>query len=218
MEPEGKIFGKVQHFEKQCGDSFRRFRSRHDPMPVQADTIFWENNNVVTMLRHPVERIISGFLHDLHDCSSPDLKGIRPRMPNGYLSQEIFKPDFRPHLEKYFVSYWLCVQGCATRMILGATCGDNFRKKPLILPHVNEALKRMEKFAFVGIQEKWDDSIKKFKEQYGGNYSNFVYINNRKTRLSDGTKDILRAIVVDKNLQDEADELLYKFALSRLQV
>lgn len=219
------------NFTEYCSNAFSRFESGHAPLPdrialFQAGKEFWEENNIVTFLRHPNERIPSGFLHNFHDCMVDELAlkyaWLFPR--EQVLAQDASSPDYarlfhesnRENLTDIFTYYWRCVEGCASRMVLGYPCGNNFsRPKVTFTPSLFRSVAwRLDRFAFIGLTERWEESTFLWRSVYGGNYSELILENTRPSERSE-YKSILRELVNDLGLVDEADSRLYVSAEAR---
>lgn len=250
-EPEGQILGKYYNFEKLCGDSFVRFRSRHDPLPLYEGMKSYSRSTVVMMMRDPKERIISGFLHDVHDCRDPELNWLRVA-ENWPIRVAAFFPENRINLTRSFVRYWGCVQGCVSWMLLGYPCGDNYyfphanayhdnthgqyltaieslkQKKAEILYQQTEplgweqrrdsAIQVLKHVSFVGILERWNDTIDLWRNLNPGNYTPSVLYKNTRPSQRDEYKHILYKIIDFHGLVDEMDDLMYKIALARFDL
>lgn len=94
------------------------------------------------MIRHPVQRVISGWFDDKHDCRGAATIGV----------------------------YAKCVKSCAAQMILGSPCGASLPDgEPDLFAHEpSEAVDRIRKFGFVGITEEWELSVCLFHAMFGG--------------------------------------------------
>merc|ERR1712061_613708 len=103
----------------------------------------------------------------MHDCGPR--KGFKKRKDAGDLPPESCgslggqrgTPEYSD-AENLVLRYGQCVEGCMTRMITGELCGQapsaNISdKKALALEELAKA--RMEKFAFVGLTERWSESM-----------------------------------------------------------
>lgn len=105
-----------------------------------------------------------------------------------------------------------CVKGCSVKMITGGWCGDS-----IIIPKesVDMALSRIEKFAFVGFQENWEDSVKRFVAMFGGSFTEESLINSRKGHTEFTVEEVRKvsALLELPQYQDEYDEALYNHAL-----
>mmetsp|Transcript_26139 Transcript_26139/g.60377 ORF Transcript_26139/g.60377 Transcript_26139/m.60377 type:complete len:408 (+) Transcript_26139:72-1295(+) len=164
-------------WQEVCGtDKFYLFRARHQPLwrptldtherkvtylgtvPLtSAGGGFGAISNVsddhlrhvVTMLRAPAQRVVSGWIDGKHDCRSATTQD----------------------------RYQRCVSSCQTFMIVGAHCSDfenHLVKPPPSILQLDPdkmlelALWRLKQFGFFGITDDWDNSICLFHTMYGG--------------------------------------------------
>lgn len=211
-----------------CGQAFRRFEDDHPPLPREIpNEDFWRENNVVSFVRHPTERILSGFLHNLHTCHANPRLLNNPLIANSiaqnvdhkatdYINWTmVFAEENRDMLRQAYGVYWNCVRGCATKMILGLPCGDNHvyddEAAFASAEAIEESLNRLSKFAFVGITDEWEKSVDTWRFLYGGDFSEIVYHNTRPSKHPE-YKDILRDVTREMGLQDRADLAVYTVA------
>lgn len=192
------------------------FQSSHHPLPAlktqeELDD-FFKRNNAVTTIRQPQKRIISGFLHEFHDCS---------RMgAHGYVYRDVIESGvFHAALEAYFH----CVKGCSAKMLLGRRCGD---PETLTVADVLHAVQILKRFSFVGVTEQWNLTVDAWKKNFHGSYSSAVYVNTRPATLHhlqsntstpyEELKVKLASIMEQEGLFDYADEVLYKVGSEQL--
>eukprot|EP00602_Paraphysomonas_sp_CaronLab_P013085 CAMPEP_0185040566 /NCGR_PEP_ID=MMETSP1103-20130426/38788_1 /TAXON_ID=36769 /ORGANISM="Paraphysomonas bandaiensis, Strain Caron Lab Isolate" /LENGTH=319 /DNA_ID=CAMNT_0027579927 /DNA_START=31 /DNA_END=987 /DNA_ORIENTATION=- len=100
------------------------------------DGVFLER--YFTMLRDPVERMVSGFNHNHHDCDYC--------RPNTTLIEYAAMHTQPPHIGP---------AGCMTKMLLGEDCGRRYPARA----GLERAKNILKKFFFVGIKEQWELSI-----------------------------------------------------------
>jgi len=99
----------------------------------------------------------------------------------------LFSDDHKEDLQTVYTFYWECVKGCATRMVLGKPCGRNgnsLEKKPplfgsLTALDVKVAIERIQRFAFVGLNDRWTESMALWECTFGGEYSEYILTNTR---------------------------------------
>lgn len=214
--------------KKYCGDAFRRFDSGHYPLPKVQDSvdIFMEKNDVVTFLRDPLNRTISAFLDNFHSCNMstmarkyawlyPNIRNPARVMgaPPNYT--RLFLESHSDSLVDIVKYYWTCVQGCATRMIVGEWCGNILDQEPMTVAKVHAAVARLQKFAFIGITDRWNDSVNLWRHLFGGHYSKSVYKNTRPSKHKK-YEGIILDIIRKHHLIDEADTIMYLFAQERM--
>ncbi|KAI8114578.1 hypothetical protein M9434_002699 [Picochlorum sp. BPE23] len=234
--------GKGLDRQKYCGNVLQRFDSGHYPLPKidstthQEDVFFSKGRyDVITFLRKPTDRIVSGLLDGFHSCNMSSFAAKYPwlypgvRNPANVMGH---RPNytymFEEADEKIVVAivkyYWNCVAGCATKMILGEWCGDvpyplspsKYQGTPVMsLGKVDLALERLNKFAFIGLTGRWNESVHLWQRLFGGSYSDTVYDNTRPSKFS-RYYDILLNMIQKHGLTDEADEIMYRFAEARM--
>lgn len=236
--------GKALDRQKYCGNVLQRFDSGHYPLPKinsttadhQEDDFFIKGRyDVVTFLREPRERIVSGILDGFHSCNmsffAAKYPWLYPRVKNpadvmGHFPNYayLFNKADRKIVVAIVKYYWNCVAGCATKMILGEWCGDvpynipwskNEDAPGMSLAKVDLALERLDKFAFIGLTGRWNESVHLWQRLYGGRYSDAVYDNMRPSKFP-RYHGILLKIIQKHGLTDEADEIMYRFAESRM--
>ena len=108
----------------------------------------------VTMLREPLQRVVSGYHHDQHDCNECKKHGFS--------------------LFQYAKSRE--IQGMYTKMILGIGRAKSVNQEDL---DVSTALQRLEQFAFVGLTSDWDNSVCVFHYLFGGEPFESEFLNVR---------------------------------------
>ena len=202
--------------ENNCYDeAFSRFSSGHSPLPRAIHETFWESNHVVTFLRDPNERIISGFLHNFHTCDEPEFLSILEKENVTKTNYSVlFETKRRESLEIVFSSYWKCVQACAAKMILGFWCGNNFSDTfEFSTENLQSSISRMLNFSFVGVTEDCNGSVQRWQDRFGGNLSEIVYQNMRPSPQPE-FKSILRQLVHSMGLEDSFDSTLVSITRS----
>eukprot|EP00890_Picochlorum_soloecismus_P005351 jgi/Picsp_1/5817/NSC_03176-R1_hypothetical protein PTSG_09898 [Salpingoeca sp. ATCC 50818] len=213
------------NYTKFCGKRFKRFESGHEPLPSKLSPDFNETIDIVTFLRNPLDRIISGFLHNFHDCDmrrmarnftwlfpGTELKDTLPgRTSPNYTA--LFSNEHTEDLKTMYEFYWECVKGCATRMILGKPCGtsNSLGEKSLTTLDVKVAVERIQRFAFVGLNDRWKESMTLWECMFGGKYSEYILTNTRPSANSP-LKGVLYKLTDSMNLLDEADTILFHYA------
>lgn len=210
-------------YQHYCDGRFKRFNSGHEPLPKVATPLFFKENNVVTFVRNATERIISGFLHNFHDCDMKQMAKqyswlflvedsdliIRDRTIPNYTA--LFSDVYTDELSIIYSFYWRCVEGCATRMILGDKCGNNFSQESLSPLEILTAIERIQQFDFVGLTEKWKLSMQLWSCMFGGTYSEEIFKNTRPSSQGNW-RDNLYQLTRTLELTDEADSILYLYA------
>jgi hypothetical protein len=105
------------------------------------------------------------------------------------------------------------LQGCVTKMILGRNCCE---KCPITADDMTRALSIVKNdFAFVGLQERWIDSILSFHGLFGGQ----VYreeLQTKRANIRNKVKSIaIKAITIYN--YDKHDNIIYKFVENLFQ-
>jgi hypothetical protein len=134
-----------------CKGGFARFETGHDP--VSEIEFAAHKGHTVVILREPRQRLVSGFLHDFHDC--PRLQerfSCRPResSPSCYpVFNRLFNAD-PSTLRALFFDYARCVEGCAVSMLTGTACGNRAPDSPPLDAAAKIAVQSLDSFGFCG--------------------------------------------------------------------
>jgi len=155
---KGKIVKEPdQRLMNRCGPAhFQRFDIGHKPLKPGVDL-----SKVVTVLRQPRQRIISGYFHSFHDCRPLQRKynfsvtDSTPKLPMG--SNTINS--------SLLMEYADCVQACAINIITGHWCSHSDQDPS---EQIAQAIDTVNKIGYVGITEQWELSICLFHAMYGG--------------------------------------------------
>ncbi|CAM9612673.1 unnamed protein product [Choristocarpus tenellus] len=183
-----------------CPGKFSRFRNGHEPLTLKARR--GQAGHVVLMLRPPLTRIVSGYLHNFHDCIGMQEKyGV---MENGP------RRDAAMDKDSVILEYAKCVRGCAARMLTGEHCGltpgRRRKSKTGEKRQALMALKILDRAAFVGMTDYWEESVCLFEAMYGGNFTGSTLTNVRPSpQAGRNWTDVL----VNHGFEDWADEALY---------
>ena len=154
LDPEVTIRDPTEEMKQYEGlimaDRVARFKSGH--APVAPEDLKKFSGHLVTLVRRPLERTISGFYHDLHDCKS--------------MQQELGCSETNNKTEcgsnvTNFKPYAACVRGCTARMLLGYGCGDpngvTAETHPTLADDAVQVLRT--NFGFVGLSDNWAATI-----------------------------------------------------------
>jgi hypothetical protein len=161
----------------------------HPPLPRSADP-----SKYVTILRHPITRIASGFVHGFHDCQK----------------MSSFNDGCKPVKDEIVLMYANCVTGCMTRMLNGIPCGGAHGSLPGRQKE-GIAMDRLSKLAFVGFTDDWNDTINHFLHRFPtALQAHHFYENSRPTRNAECKRQVLD-VLVRHNFSDEADMRVYTF-------
>ena len=188
---------------------------------IEDEPAFFSSYAVITNLRHPKARLQSGFFHIFHDCKRLQIelnvtgKG-RPTNEDAAFVKSIIANDTK--LQTTLRKYVDCVKGCSVKMIAGYSCGADISDSSAIVPKqvVDKALSRIEKFAYVGFQEHWADSVKMFLGKFGGDFSEETLENNRKRHSAFTEEEVnkVAALLDQPEYHDEYDHVLYQHAFA----
>jgi len=104
-------------------------------------------------------------------------------------------------------SHFPGLRGCMTKMVLGRQCSEKYK---ITIADLQEAKRIVQQeFAFVGITEKWDESVRLFHGLHGGKmYSDEVF-----ARYRDSPKAVENVRKALRNAYDYFDEELYQTAV-----
>lgn len=143
--------------DRSCNVStFRRFEAGHAPIARNIDAMAM--HHVVTMARNPRNRLLSGYVHQLHDCHA--------------LQREFNCAEHKPKLkciDRYdddlMARYSKCVGMCSTAMLLGERCNSDidWPNTPSNAPQWYA-----DNIGFVGLTEFWNVSVCLWHIMYGG--------------------------------------------------
>ena len=140
-----------------CPDAFVFFEWGHKPLPqpLRVDV------QAVTVLRAPWSRATSGFFHNLHDCLGMQFKNSL----GNHHPPPSTAAFFRNFSDDHVKGYARCVSGCVARMLTGNECGVRPRDTATatLLPVAEATLQR---FAFVGIFEEWNATLRAFASTF----------------------------------------------------
>jgi len=174
------------------GCAFTRFANGHEPM-LSTTLLSRPTARVVTMLRQPTVRTVSGLQHNFHDCfplqeelGAREYDGRRLVSCSG---DEVFYESNgkgtsargkHPLTPEIALRYAMCVKGCMINMMNGKWCGTQPFTKPHPPHHIPTdaetavAVTAVAEFgmpasqiAFVGITDRWRDTITLFGHLFG---------------------------------------------------
>jgi len=186
--------------------SFARFDSGHEPLLTQD--LIPQAGHIVTSLRKPIARIVSGFLHNAHDCAKMQRdNGLRENRGLWLADKKSITEDMKEDL----LEYAMCVDGCATKLISGVHCGD--ATPPATENQVAYAISALDSFGFVGISDFWEQSMCLWDAMFVGTYqAKFTLASERQAHNPELEKK-LRQVLFDADWKD-TDEHVYRAALS----
>lgn len=158
---------------------------------------------VFSIFRDPVDRIISGFHYDQHDC---------PSCKNNYTVLQ-----YASEHTKHPLSHGPA--GCMTKMLVGRDCGSEYPSKR----EVQVALKVLNQFYFVGITSLWNPSVclAHYLTATNTDYRKYLYpaefMNAKPGSAEEETvvkeKNTLPTLLKKLKATDWADETIYNEAV-----
>jgi len=191
----------------QCGHGhFQFFRAGHYQLPDDVDL-----SKVVTMIREPKQRILSGYLHNLHQAGQ--------KLWNKYgISGENQKPRWREGVTPMFdpkivMEYAPLVAGKETCM-LGGGPGCNHGKPSAA--EVQLAVDRIQRIGFVGVTNHWDLSICLWHAKFGRECLAVEFATVNGGTLYNGTHAAYDASFFDPSF-NLPDNVIYDAALRRFE-
>ena len=178
-----------QHNKRACT---RTIQAGHLPLHTPF-------HKTTTLLRRPLTRIASGFLHNFHECAQMQRKfGVDPRA-NVSISMAPFCQDIKEyssapegknytpgkivddqnqtyHVLDVILDYAKCVRGCTTNMLTKKRCamGAKYSVNSTVVMQATSVISRL---AFVGVTDDpdWGTMLcqfqHKFPRKHGGGYS-----------------------------------------------
>jgi hypothetical protein len=181
----------------------KEYYSFHDPY-IPSEKL--SNSIIITMVRNPMERLLSGFLFrdGLHLIEDNKVKQTI-RNSNYPILAYATTPG---------------ISSCQTKMIIGYTCNHNIK---ITYDFIDLAKQRIENvFSFVGLTEESNATGELFYAMFGHNLSPLDDTNRykrpcrQKYRANNDhphtKKEALKNILRYHNWTDEADEVLYRHA------
>jgi len=159
---------------------------------VQANTIY------MTFLREPVDRVLSHYFRHIHDPDAPS---------DTVVGSNIERP-VASSLEEALAAELPQLTNLMTRFLCSST---QLPSEPLRPAALEEAKQNLRGFAFVGVQERFDESLVLLQRQLG--LELVPYVNRH---VSDDRPDVdeisseQRALILEHNALDAE---LYEFAL-----
>lgn len=179
-------------YKRFCANvSFADTPEGHRPLPMHQRL----GKTAVTMLRHPARRLESAWAHRKHHFGMPHELAVGLRSI---------------HTIEDFARY-PGIAGCQTKMILGYACSA-----PVSLT-ANDALEAVEilrdYFAFVGITDRWKDSLHLFHAMLGGTVHSMELVHVRRGPAH-ATETSLSLTDKEIGQLDPVDWTFYRAALS----
>jgi hypothetical protein len=199
--------------DNRCLQKMTRLEGGHRSLPAYATD--GELASVVTMVRSPNDRIASGLLHNFHGCRSMaekyniPMSSIRPLKKD----QAMYEPLVNN--KTIVLEYANCVKGMTGCLFtLGeVSCHNEYQRKPIDFRKIDIILRRMEKFAFIGLVERWRDSMCLYNRIYGRpGLSKFADVHRRKNSMDGSLHRKIMATLKSEGFVDKIDEAIYSHA------
>jgi len=175
--------------EKYCADgSFASMETQHKPMQPNSP------EQTVTFFRDPTDRLLSaagnqhtsGFLTETYQA----------------MIAKCYHPKVDPHCFANFPG----IKGCMTRMLTGGSCADDGASKGTPFPvNTQAAIAAVNRLAFLGLTEEWNDSVCLFHKMFGGRVTQAEFKNFHPSLHETPDADII----------DHEDEPVYLAAKAR---
>jgi hypothetical protein len=191
-------------------------------------------SKTIAIIRSPIDRMASGFVHNLHDCKL--LQNQNRVSEHGNAMEEMHKicqgviaetaktnrtrrgiegegygQGINNSITDLVLSYAKCVSGCSSNMLSGAAC---FKKPPHPFNIKSELI--LESLAFVGLTDRWDETLCLWHHKFPRQSTDKPYlsenVNSRKS-ITGGCKNAVKRILLDDfrdSIDQDPDWGLYK--------
>ncbi|CAE7676867.1 hypothetical protein AK812_SmicGene10751 [Symbiodinium microadriaticum] len=182
-----------------------RFETQHNPVS-QMQTRY-EKWQVVGMFRRPAQRLISAYHNGLH------ASGFQKEE-----YQDMVQACTRGEKAVACYARYPGIAGCTARMLTGGDCAEASSKRngePFDggRQRLRQALEMLEDMAFVGLTERWDESVCLFHRMFGGSVSTAQLVDFH----SGGSHQDLYDESVLNGFRDQVDEKIYAAAERRFE-
>jgi len=163
---------------------------------------------VVGIFRQPSQRLLSAFRDGLHSTGFQKEDSLAMHAEVQYGTEGA---------EARYARY-PGIAGCTARMLTGGSCAESLWARgdqPFDggKARLKEAVLMVEKMAFVGLAERWDESICLFHRMFGGKVNTGELANYHPGR---GHTDKYNESLLD-GFKDKVDEEIYSAAVSRFE-
>lgn len=135
------------------------FLTQHQPLVLA--NVEAKGEDYVGFFRQPSQRLISGYYNALHASGFDSVT-------NSMLHEKCGSQGAGCYAS------FPGIAGCTARMLTGLDCADGNADPDSFdggASHLEDALKNIDRMAFVGLTERWDDSICLFHRMFGGRMS-----------------------------------------------
>ena len=186
---------------------------KHRPLPLDQRN---DDRRVVIVLRNPKSRVVSAFADSHHTEGMRDrtLRTLRAREQAAQLEMCSDQTDDKCLFNAALLVYANETKGCVVRTLNGFFCYDTAHGPPTE-SQVKFARRRLSRFLFVGVFEKWSEMIEGFsrlRKWHVAPESNALEVIGN-AHLRQGTYLDLYDPEVLESYTDEYDEQVYETAL-----
>jgi len=197
--------------------AYARLESGHAPV---RDVHYDSGARVVTMLRRPCERLVSGFFYGLHTCRTMQVRhNIRHPSDDhrcGADCQNRLTSFYSNFTRNDAIEYAMCVGLCATNMFTGRQCDDDVGSPAQRLAIQLRATQRLrDDIFFVGLVERWNESVGRFGRMTGTPVLKADYIPGHISPTWGRTEDLRQFYCQHAFSNLIGDNILYDAAVER---
>jgi len=198
-----ELFGHRMNIQR----IFASLHTSHEPLgslPVDSKN----TTQQLAFFREPRARVVSAFDYQMHSYgigNNEEYRSMKKRC-----AKNVTCYAARPGQ-----------LGCMLRMLTGNTCsvpsfspatmGLSRQGKPEFQSLLQRAKAIIEKLAFIGLTEEWNESICRFHKQYGGTVHQEEFQNIRKGSKKTTVADL------SPSYRDPADEAVYGYAVEEFR-
>ena len=183
----------------KCNFSVKKSWHQFGHRPLSSDERNSLNKmNVVTIVREPAARLVSGYYNNKHDC------------PQCTVNTTLYEyASMHKHGHKDGPA------GCMTKMLLGRSCSSVYPTRSEVIM----AMELLRQFTVVGLVDQWERSVCiAFKRLNSGDKTVLpsMFENVRPSSSQKSSDEIVRQLQVylfKNDLEDWADSFLYKEAV-----
>jgi len=185
--------------------SYARLETAHRAV---SDQQYGWGARLVTMLRTPCERTVSGFFAQLHSCES-----MKVRLRVGF---DEFYSNFT---EQHVREYASCVSACAVNLLTGRPCGNSDANESTAATAerrelVSVAIRHLrEDFFFVGLVSQWNTSVRLFARMTNTTVKPSDFVPSHVSRGHPRKEEVSRLLCSDHHRFE--DQRLYQAATTR---
>lgn len=174
-------------------------------LPIRLEQVQARHESVVGMFRKPSQRLISAFRNGMHANGFSDEEFQQLQAVCGHTARASCYAHFPG------------IAGCTARMLTGGKCAESFRMREGRFDggqsRLQEALKALDSMAFVGLTERWEESVCLFHRMFGGRINNAEFLNVHEGFSHHGAY----AEEELEGFRDEVDDLIYEAAKRRFE-